>query len=186
MIVSNKIKVAIFIAASAIFLACEKEETFGKANYYITTTTTSSDYNTLSLKFEKLSIQLLEFDAIPSLITNQAQSIEFDLSNPQPIYLGSERNSFQSLKRDGSPNKYEIRFRASDYRLNTDTSEISLNHLIDINRTDFLRHDTVHAYLAHESKLDVNILLEINIDNSVILDSAEKNWIAPDINLMKK
>lgn len=185
MIVSNKIKVALFIAASVIFLACEKEETIGKANYYITTTT-SSNYNTLSLKFEKLSIQLLEFDAIPSLITNQAQSIEFDLSNPQPIYLGSERNSFQSLKRDGSPNKYEIRFSSSDYRLNTDTSEIILNHLIDIYNTDFIKHDTVHAYIAPESQLDVNILLEINIDNSVILDSAGKNWIAPDINLLKK
>tara|TARA_R110002050_G_scaffold158249_2_gene287525 strand:- start:7889 stop:8446 length:558 start_codon:yes stop_codon:yes gene_type:complete len=185
MIVSNKIRVALFIAASVIFLACEKEETIGQANYYISTTT-SSNYNTLSLKFEKLSIQLLEFDAMPYLITNQAQSIEFNLSNPQPIYLGSQRNSFQSLKRDGSPNKYEIWFSSSDYRLKTDTSEMSLNHLIDINSTDFLRHDTVHAYIAPENKLDVTILLEINIENSVILDSAGKSWIAPDINLIKK
>jgi hypothetical protein len=47
--------------------------------------------------------------------------------------------------------------------MNTDTAEISLNPLIDINRPDFMKYDTVHASIAAESKVGVNILLEINL-----------------------
>ncbi len=178
--------IPLLLLGTLVLVACKKKEsTTNKLDFYVSSAP-SSKFTNLTFDIESLQFILLNSDGIHYIVLDERESINIDLANPSLKYLGSLERPFESHQRSDVVNEYELRISSSEFIVSTDSTLLMLEYSPNVKLAQNQGYDTARTFLNLANGQSLDIILEIDIDGSIILDSAGSNWISPELKIIKK
>jgi hypothetical protein len=174
-----------------ILVSCEKGENIEPStiNYYLISTP-SSTFKNLNFDYGKIFVQQLIGDINPGHIVENNFTVTLNLGNSDTVFLGSGQGGVWCRQCAEDSIKFEFRLITSDFKARTDTSELILNKIFNVNRQNFgaydHKYDTVSAFLFLSEGESTDLFIELDVDKSIILDSINTDWINPKLTISKK
>lgn len=159
-----------------VSLSCSKMKIEqGKAlmHYYITTTP-SEKYTGMKFHFDYVRAHRTESNGsqiIRSVYLEPGEVI-IDTHDPVPVFIGS------SEIEPGTINGFDLVFADVMLFNDKDTLKLSQSSAWD----EFTRADSIIG----EGERNKNIVFEINLESSVVLDSANRNWLLPSVSVKQQ
>lgn len=148
-----------------ILFACEvNEKQEATINYYLTSTSHKT-YEYISFQFDHTRAHRNQMNEIRTVYLDP-KKVNFDLSDPDKISLGSSTIEPEVI------NGYNFGFSSFNIIKQNDTIELAQPFGYN-NYTEFSLEPSEAA------NIDVTFILDIN--TSIVLDSAGKDWIKPRI-----
>lgn len=150
-----------------IFISCDKnEKEDATINYYLTTTSETA-FDEISFQFEYTRAYRQQKNEIRTIYLDPIQ-VEFDLNSPTEVFLGSSK--IEPVSIDG----YDFGFSQFDVVIGADT--LALNPL-----SGFDNYADFPSTPSEGGEIDITFTLDV--DASIVLDSAGQNWIRPLITI---
>lgn len=178
-------------AITCFLLSCEKDETIDPSTirYHLISKPTPK-FKELIFDFDKIFVQQLIADIDPGHTLENNQRISLNLRNSDTVFLGSGQGGVFCRSCTTDSIKFEFRLITSNYKVRTDTLEISLQKVFNVNRQNLgsygHNYDSTSVYLFLSEGQTKDIFIELDVDKSILLDSNNLAWINPVLTISKK
>lgn len=179
------------LTITCFLLSCKKDETIDPSTirYHLISKPTPN-FNELIFDFDKIFVQQLIVDINPGHILENNQTISLNLRNSDTVFLGSGQGGVFCRACTTDSVKFEFRLITSNYKVRTDTSELSLKKVYNVNLQNVgsydHNYDTTSVYLFLSEGQSKDIFIELDVDKSILLDSNNLDWINPVLTVSKK
>jgi len=155
------------ILLAILLISCNKDEKEDATINYYLTTTSDTTYQRIFFQFDYTRAHRQQNNGIRTVYLDPTQ-VDFDLSGPEEVFLGSLTIEPEKI------NGYD--FGLGQFRVVKGNDTLQL--------VQPFRFDDYTAFPLEPSEgeeLNVNFILDV--EASIVLDSAGQNWIKPQVKI---
>jgi|AntRauTorckE5430_2_1112549.scaffolds.fasta_scaffold13214_1 hypothetical protein len=152
---------------AVLLISCGKDEKEDVTINYYLTTTSDTTYKRIFFQFDYTRAHRQENSVIRTVYLDPMQ-VDFDLSNPEEVFLGSSAIEQEKI------NGYD--FGLGQFRVVNGNDTLEL-----VQPFGFDDYTTFPLEPSEGEELNVTFILDV--EASIVLDSAGQNWIKPQVKI---